>query len=822
MLAATALAVGMVATAMATPPNVTLGPPQDADGVPDGGSASPSFEVVFSAGVVEITVTPSGGSGTGLGDITSLICLMESGDPEISKSPGSISFEGGVNTTPQSIALECASSAASKLAVLKCNEKKGGVNTATYRWDVSCPVAGAPQEYTSSPPGAATLSVATTQGADASANLTVTNTGGSPLSITSVAGLSPPVSVTPGSAMIGAGDAQVFTIGCSGTASGTFSQNFTVNSNDADEGAVAYGVDCVVTSAEYSATAASGASLPPITGAQGGPAPTTTVMVTNAGDAALTLGAIGGLSAPISASFGSTMLAPAASTALTVSCDATGAGAFGPQTLTFATNDPDDGEGTISYGVSCNILPPTSGEFSAAPAPPGPINLANTADAPAVTASVTIDNTGDANLVLGAPSPALTSPLSVGFSPPGPVPPFGSTTMTVSCAGPVATSSNQALNFSTNDPDDGEGVISYSLSCAINAAPAPEFAATPPAPGPLAISTTQGTDASAQLTVQNVGSASMALSVATPPAPPVSLSAVPATVAVGASTVITATCNAASPGTFNRSFTLSTGDSDEASVAFNVICDVAAPPPQEVTPTPAPRGPVGITTFQGVNGQVGVTLRNEGSALLQVLSVTGLAPPFSASATPFTVPPEDKNEVVISCDASALGFFTDSFTIATDDPDEPTLDYDVTCRVQSNSPEFDSFPSPGSLSFIETYSGESGALFLFVSNLGGRPLNLSASLLAPLLPPTPLSVSPAAMTIQPGFGSVFTVVCQPSAEGNYGATVRLAHDDTGESPAGFDINCFARPDTRAAFRVLLHGGVFTAGKTEMLLKNGFE
>ncbi len=825
---AAALAAGTIGTALAAPPDLNLNPPPDADGVPDGGSPSPSFEIVFSGPTKSLIVTPSSGSGAGAGNTTTLVCQPLTGDSQIERLPGVPSFEGSA-ATPQNVELTCNPGAASRTALLTCNEKKGAGAPTIHRWDISCPVGGDP-EFGSTPIAGSVLPVQTTPGVVDDATITVSNVGAAPLSITSITGLTPPLSVSPPAAVIGIGETQGFTVSCSSAVPGTFSQNLVVNSNDADEAAVNFGVDCMVLASEFSANTAPGSTLPVLNAAQGAAAPATTVQITNQGTAPLTLGTITGLVAPLGAQFDSSTVAPGATATLTVGCATDTAQSTGPQVLSFTTNDPDDGEGTITYGALCTITPPTSPEFEPSPAP-GSLAPITTTQGTNATRTVTINNIGDAPLNLGAIA-GQTATITAAFAPPGPVGIGGMTTLTITCnAAAAGTFGPASLGFTTDDPDEGEGAIGYSVACEVAAPASPEFSSAPAAPGPVSIVTNQGVNDSETLTVTNIGSASLQITGITGPAgPKISLmppGAFPIAIAPMALLVLTLNCDASSAAgsPFNDSITLATNDtSGEASVGFTVTCAVTAPPPADLEATPAPPGPVGITFIEGgiVPEVEKINFRNVGSSTLQILSVSGLTAPFAATGLPLSIPPGADASISIECASLMPGFYTDTFTVDTNDPDEGALVYNATCRVLSNQPEFDSFPVANSVIPIDTIAGESGAAFLFLSNLGAQPLRVNASLLAPTVPPTPLSISFAETTIAPGFGATLGISCSPAAEGSYTGTVRLTHDDAGESPANYDISCFARPDTRAAFRVLISGGVFTAGKTEIVLRNGFE
>jgi hypothetical protein len=631
------------------------------------------------------------------------------------------------------------------------------------------------------------------------------------------------VGIAPGSATIGAGLAQQFTLTCSGAGAGTFSRNFTVNTNDADEAAVNYGVDCTISATPSPEFAASPppSTLPLLSGVQGGPAPSTIVTVTNVGTAPLTLGPLSGLSPPLSANLGSGTLAPDASTQITVTCDTAAAQSTGLQSLQFPTNDPDDDEGQIAYGVACTIVPPTSGEFQATVAPPGPLPIA-TSQGTNGAAQVTLQNVGDAVLTLG-PIGGLSGVFSAGFGT-STLAPTATTTLTVTCNGAVAGSFGpQQLSFTTNDPDDGEGAIAYNTSCDVAAPASPEFSSAPVAPGPVAISTSEGVNAGGTITVTNVGSAPLQIPSITPPAGPViSLVpiALPITIMPLMSQAFTLNCDAstASETPYTDGITFVTDDSSEASVPFTVSCTVGPAVAADFDGAPAPPGPLGITTFQTINASETLLVENLGSGPLQItnVAIAGGAP-FSVAPMSATLGPGERTQFVVTCDATNLGLFEDRLRILSNDPADPVIDYELSCRVQDNAAEYDAFPAAGSTVTISTAENVLQFGFVFIDNLGSMPLQLTVAGLAP-----PLIPGFETSEVGPGLSETLSIGCMPDAAGVYTQQLRIVNNDPDESPALYDVVCNAAPDASGAFRGLVRAGLFTARHTEMLFRDSFE
>ena len=644
--------------------------------MPDGGSQTPSLEVQFSGTSAQILVTPSGGSGGQPADQTSLICSI-AGDPAITNQTGALFFTGDI-TPAQSMNLQCTPGSQTLFAVLSCNQKKAGVLTGTFVWDVACPVAGQP-EYVSSPAAGTTLTLAADTPANATATLTVSNTGAAMLNVTGTPGLAAPLSIAPATAMIGPGQSQPFTITCDGATPGTYLGNFTVQTNDADEASNAYGVDCTIRSAEFD-----GQPPPPgpiALATTQGSSVGAAIQVTNTGNAALVLGPLTGLSGRLSA----TQVPPGPIAAgggiatISIGCDASVAGTSS-QTLTFTTNDNDDGEGSIAYGVSCTVNAAPAPEFTSTPAAPGPFNL-TTGQGTNVSAPLAISNVGNApmNVTLQTPPAA---PVSVTGVPGAPVGPGNGASLTVACDATNAGTFVRSFTLGTTDAD--EQLVTYNVTCNVGAPPPPEFDSVPASPGPLAISTFQGTNATAMLRLRNTGSTPLQITGFSALPAPFSLApSVPATIPPGQSLDHTLTCSAAMTGFFTATLNVSTNDSNEGTVPFDLQCRVQPNAPELAT-APVSGSSLAISTVAGEPSSAFIFFSNLGSQPL-TLNVTPPLPPLTTSFASATLAPGENRALRVTCRSTDRVSTFQNIVVTNNDGDENPVNYLVTCNVAANA-----------------------------------------------------------------------------------------------------------------------------------------
>jgi hypothetical protein len=495
--------------------------------------------------------------------------------------------------------------------------------------------------------------------------------------VSSVAGLSPPLSIAPANAMIGGGVSQDFTVTCNPASPGTFLGNFIVATDDADEASNSHGVDCNIRSAEFAALPAPPGPIALAT--TQGTSTSAAINVSNTGNTSLVLGNLTGLSGRLSANLSPPgAIAPGLGATLTVACDASTAGSAA-QTLSFSTNDPDDNEGAIAYDVACTVSAAPAPEFSSTPAAPGPFNLV-TGQGTNVSTPLTVQNAGSAPLTLNlATAPA--SPVTVtGIS--SPIAAGGSVVLSVNCDATSAGNFARSFTLGTNDSD--EPLVNYTVNCNVGAPPPPEFDSMPAAPGPLAISTFQGTNGSTTLVLRNTGSTALQITGFSPLPAPFGLSpSIPASIAAGQSLDYTLTCSATNTGFFTGTLSVSTNDSNESSVNFDLQCRVQPNAP-EFASTPASGSSLAISTVAGEPSSGFIFLSNQGSLPLS-LSVTPPLPPLSTSfASAVLAPGENRALRVICLSADRVSSFQ-NISIATDDSDENPVNYLVTCNVAGNA-----------------------------------------------------------------------------------------------------------------------------------------
>lgn len=336
-------------------PNLTYAPPSGGNLVLTGAGATATGNVV---------ITPAGGTGAATTTVGG--CAFAPNTAMFTATPATLTFTGPT-VTPQNLVVGCTKQVAATNSVLTCQETQSDGTPAGPQprtFNVTCPAVGAADV---SPNVAFTPNPLTLTGnGAATGTLTGTPSGGTGVATTMAtcaddAG-GPVFTIAPATRTFTGPTvtAQTYAVGCTtavAAASGTITCS-QVQSDGTNPASVQITVNCPASTPaatpEFNSMPPGGSAIS-INGSQGGPNQTSNITVQNT-EAGTTLTVTpSGLSGPLSVTpAGPSNIMGGAQQVFTVSCSTATVGVFN-QTLTFATNDPDDGEATVTYPVTCNI-----------------------------------------------------------------------------------------------------------------------------------------------------------------------------------------------------------------------------------------------------------------------------------------------------------------------------------------------------------------------------------------------------------------------------------------------------------------------------------
>jgi hypothetical protein len=349
--------------------------------------------------------------------------------------------------------------------------------------------------------------------------------------------------------------------------------------------------------------------------------------------------------------------------------------------------------------------------------------------------------------------------------------------------------------------DANENPFTFDVTCVVDPAPAPEIQveeASVLVDGVSTVdfgTTTQGTSVNRVITITNLGDAELTLTgaAATIPAGYANTTYVTNSLSnTNDSTTFGLTCDASSPGTFTGTVSIINNDADENPFTFDVTCVVDPAPALEIqvqdgSATILTSGvstvDLGATT-QGTSVNEVFTITNLGNAELTLMGAAPTIPAdysttnYGAASLPNT---NDATTFTLTCDATAIGTFMGTVSIASNDADENPFTVDVTCQVDPPpAPEIqveDGAPTilSSGVSTVDlgvTTQGTPIDMIFTITNLGSAELTLTGA--APTIP-ADYSTSNYGATSLPNTNdaTTFTLTCDATAIGTFTGTVSL-------------------------------------------------
>lgn len=711
----------------------------------------------------------------------------------LSVSSPTLNVANGAN---QNFTITCTPAAATTVVqTLTVTHNDADESPASYT--VQCTGSAAPApEFSSTPVAGSTIDITSDVGVLATSVVAVTNTGNANLTASAAIGGAPVFGVTPASpGPITPSGNQNFTVQCTPAAVGTVTQTLTLTTNDSDEGTVTYSVNCIGQAPEFDAVPAAPGPIT-LTATQGGTAPTAIITVSNTGVRPLNA-TPSGLSGRLSVAPATLQtIAPGNNVVFTVSCTTATAGTAS-QTLSFATNDPD--ENPVAYNVSCDVGGSAADEFFSNPAP-GPITITTS---PGVTgnASILVQNVGGATLTAVAASFVAAPPAELSAAPlPGPttIAAGASQVYTVSCTSAVP--GTFAATFRVVHSDGPESPADFPITCNV-ANLAPDYGSTPPATSTIAISAVVGGSNTGTLTARNIGGGTLNVSAAIPAgfitvAPPG-----PTPIAAGGSTALTLTCTPTSTTTQTRTLTVTTDEpTGPTSYTYTVTCTGLAPAGGEFDPSVPNGGTITLNTTRGTSVSQPLTVTNSGATTLTI-SGAAIAPVLTeitlSPGAPQTINPGLTRNFNLTCLSPNPGVYNATLTFNTSDTDEATVNFNVTCVVADIPPDFNTLQNPATPITINAVLFSTATATITVQNTAaatGGTLNVGVSPLS-----SPLSVAPPTVVLGPAGQQDVTISCSPTISGfppiiqvgTFTQLLTFTSNDPDENPVNFIVTCNA-------------------------------
>ncbi|MBI3951626.1 MAG: choice-of-anchor D domain-containing protein, partial [Acidobacteria bacterium] len=340
-------------------------------------------------------------------------------------------------------------------------------------------------------------------------------------------------------------------------------------------------------------------------------------------------------------------------------------------TLGLFSNDPD--ESTVNVSLTGQGVQPPAPDIDVSPTSLdfGSVTVGQSADR-----TLTVRNLGNASLTVNSitssnPRFSLVSP-TVPFT----VAASASVTVTARFSPNAAGSQTGTLSIASNDPD--EATVNVSLVGNGVPPPAPDIDVTPTS---LDFgNVTLGQSSNLTLTVRNLGNATLTVNSITSSNSQffVASPALPFTVTAGASVTVTVSFKPFATDAQTGTLSINSNDPDESTVNVSLTGRGVQPPAPDidVTPTSLDFGSVTV----GQSKDLALTVRNLGNATLTINAITSSNSQFSviAPSTPFTVTAGGSIAFTVRFTPTTAGAQTSTLSIASNDPDESTVNVAMT------------------------------------------------------------------------------------------------------------------------------------------------
>ena len=624
-----------------------------------------------------------------------------------------------------------------------------------------------------------------------------------------------------------AGETKTFSAKCEPTQEGTLQANLVLETNIEGASKITYPLQCNSIAAKYNASLSNGATLDfgsVTVGQTTSPQKFTISETSNKVDLKLGYSIRGTHRSDFSLVTQPSSVTKGSSADVELTCKPK---EFGPRTaeLEVVTNDPT--KKTQTYQLTCA----GDGAIYKSTPVPGEFNLGAVAPGSTVSRNLTVKNAGNVNLNIKITDVSIIGDISifsVTMNTDLSIVDGGSENITVHCKPNAETTYTATLKVShtgVNPPNPAE----YPLMCAGSASTVPVYDSTLEATKELdignAISITKPSIKT--FTIKELGNAALAVSNPNIVGDDASSFSIisptfPINIADGADPVdVQVQCDPKDTKQLRADLELTTNDPNKLTVSYRLKC-YGRRPIYNLLPNADYQAAtntlkVGTQVFGGhVSNEL--QIKNTGNLGLKLtlpatpidgphasdFKIINPIPPTTPGDKFLTIYSNKTKAITIECIPTGLGSRDAVLHLLSNDPDVPTIDYNLTCMSERPlGPGYDSEPGPGSvMDFGQLSVGETKVLPLVVKEVGTTVLNVSFA--SPAISGTNadmFTVDTSAFT-RPTYPSYLSdgesprtvnVSCKPTKEGEFEAILTLNSDDIVFPKPKYILQCIAGP-----------------------------
>ncbi len=242
------------------------------------------------------------------------------------------------------------------------------------------------------------------------------------------------------------------------------------------------------------------------------------------------------------------------------------------------------------------------------------------------------------------------------------------------------------------------------------------------------------------------------------------------TLAPNGSQTVTVTFPSSVEGTFSGNITISSNDPDRATQTLSVSVIVQPPPAPAIA---VQQTAVNFGTIEaGQTGQQTITIRNTGTAPLEITGIQSNVSGLTFTPSTFTLAPNGSQTVTVTFPSSVEGTFSGNITISSNDPDRATRTLSVSVIVQPP-------PAPviavqqTAVDFGTIEAGQTGQRTIAIMNTGTAPLEITGI----ESDVSGLTFDTTMFTLAPNGSQTVTITFPSSVEGTFSGNITISSND---------------------------------------------
>ncbi len=275
------------------------------------------------------------------------------------------------------------------------------------------------------------------------------------------------------------------------------------------------------------------------------------------------------------------------------------------------------------------------------------------------------------------------------------------------------------------------------------------------------------------------------------------------------SQTITITFPSSTEGTFSGNITISSNDPNSATNTLSVSIIVQPPPVPAIA---VQQTPVNFGTIvAGQTSQQTITIRNTGTAPLEITGIESDVSGLTFDTTMFTVEPGGSRTVTITFPSSTAGTFSGNITISSNDPDRATQTLSVSVIVQPPPVPVIAVQQTA-VDFGTVEVGQTGQRTITIMNTGTAPLEVTGI----ESDVSGLTFEPSTFTLAPNGSRTVTVTFPSSTAGTFSGNITISSNDPDRATRTLSVSVIVQPPpvpVIAVQQTAVDFGAIEAGQT---------